>query len=65
MVRVASVIAAVLLAAGSAASQQIIFQTMPGVPPQGPARDTSQQKPGTAIVRGRVFAADKIGRAHV
>ena len=57
MVRVASFVVAVLLAAGSAASQQVVFQTMPGVP-QGPARDTSQQKPGTAIVRGRVFAAD-------
>jgi len=58
MVRVASFVAALLLAAASAASQQIFIQTAPGPGPQTPARDTSQQKPGTAIVRGRVFAAD-------
>ena len=59
MVRVASFVAAVLLAAGSAASQQVFIQTAPGFPgPQGPARDTSQQKPGTAIERGRVLSAD-------
>jgi protocatechuate 3,4-dioxygenase beta subunit len=57
MVRVAILAAAVLLAAEPAASEQIVFQTAPGIP-QGPVRDTSQQKPGTAIVRGRVFAAD-------
>jgi hypothetical protein len=58
MVRVASFVVAVLLAAGSAAPQVTIIQTAPGFPPQGPARDTSQQKPGTAIVRGHVIAAD-------
>ena len=58
MVRVASFVAALLLAAASAASQQIFIQTAPGPGPQTPARDTSQQKPGTAIVRGRVFATD-------
>src|SRR5919201_3672435 len=59
MLRVASIVVAVLLAAGSAESQQVFIQTAPGFPgPQAPARDTSQQNPGTAIVRGHVFSAD-------
>lgn len=56
MVRVASLCVAVLLAAGSAASQ-VVFQTGPGVPAQPPPARDASQRTGTARIRGRVFDA--------